>query len=149
MRLEHRTIQYRQPGLHKEGGEEWYFGIQRPGCPGKGDIRVLPILLLRINKSPDLKQPHPDAPVPHFGLQDEGLLVCDPQLRSHVEACCLPWTHHFGANRSEHQKEMNTGTYPYFTLVHQLSQPMIAFSHQLYGVVPITSPERNSDLKKF
>ena len=54
MRLEHRTIQYRQPGLHKEGGEEWYFGLQRLGCPGKGDIRVLPILILRINKSPTL-----------------------------------------------------------------------------------------------
>ena len=80
MRLEHRTIRYHQPGLHKEGGEEWYFGLQRLGCPGKGDIRVLPVLLLCINKSQDLKQPHPDAPVPHFGLWDEGLLVCDPQL---------------------------------------------------------------------
>ena len=36
-----------------------------------------------------------------FGLQDEGLLVPDSQLRSHVEACCLPRTPHFGANRSE------------------------------------------------
>ena len=149
MRLEHWTIRYSQPSLHKEGGEERYFDLQRLGCPGKGDIWVLPVLLLHINKSPDLKQPHPDAAAPHFGLRDEGLLVCDPQLRSHVEACCLPWTHHFRANRSEHQKEMNTGTYPYFTLIHRLSQPMIAFSHQLYGVVPVTSPERNSDLKKF
>ena len=45
---------------------------------------------------------------------------------------------------------MNTGTYPYFTLNHRLSQPVIPFSHQLYGVIPVTSPERNCDefLKK-
>ena len=145
MRLEHWTIRYSQPSLHKEDGEERYFDPQRPGCPGKGDIWVLPILLLRINKSPDLKQPHPDAPAPHFSLWDEGLLVCDPQLRSHVEACCFPRTHHFRANHDGLQKEMNTGTYPYSTLIHQLSQPMITFNHQLYGVVPVTSPERNSD----
>ena len=146
MRWEHRTIRYHQPSLHKEGGEERYFDLQRPGYPGKGDIRVLPVLLLRINKSLDLKQPHPDAPAPHFDLRDEGLLVCDPQLRSHVEACCFPRTHHFGANRGGLQKEMSTGRYLYFTLIHQLSQLMIAFSHQLYGVVPVTSSERNSDL---
>ena len=99
-------------------------------------------LYVHINKPPDLKQPHPDAPAPHFGLRDEALLVCDPQLRSHVEACRLPWTHHFGAHRGEHQKEMNTGTYPYFTLIHRLSQPMTTFSHQLYGVVPVISPEK-------
>ena len=144
MRLEHQTIRYRQP---KEGGEEQYFDLQRLGYPGKGDIWVLPVLLLCINKSPDLKQPHPDAPAPHFGLRDEGLLVCDPQLLSHVGACCFPRTHHFGANRSGLQKEMSTGRFPYFTLIHQLSQPMIAFSHQLNGGVPVTSPKRNSDLK--
>ena len=40
---------------------------------------------------------------------------------AHVEACCLPWTHHFRANCGDHQKEMNKGTYPYFTPIHQLS----------------------------
>ena len=69
------------------------------------------------------EQPHPDASAPHFGLQDEGLLVHDSQLRPHVEACCLPWTQHIGANCGE-QKEMNTGRYPYFTLSHRLSQPV-------------------------
>ena len=79
-----------------------------------------------------------------LGLQDEGLLVCDSQLRSHVEACCLPWTQHFRANRGE-QREMNMGTYPYFTLNHRLSQLVIPFSHQLYRVIPVTSPDRNCD----
>ena len=32
---------------------------------------------------------------------------------------------------------MNTGGYPYSTLNDQLSQPVIPFSHQLYGVIPI------------
>ena len=41
---------------------------------------VLPILLLHLNKSPHPEQPHPDASAPHFGLRDEGLLVCDSQL---------------------------------------------------------------------
>ena len=40
---------------------------------------------------------------------------------------------------------MNMGTYLYFTLNHRLSQPVIPFSHQLYGVIPVTSPERNCD----
>ena len=149
MRLEHRIVRYRQPGFHIKGGKEQFPCLQRPGHPGEGDTWVLPILLLRLNKSPHPEQPHPDAPAPHFGLRDEGLLVHDSQLRSHVEACCLPWTQHFGANRGE-QKEMNTGTYPYFTLNHWLSQPVIPFSHQLYRVIPVTSPERNCDkfLKK-
>ena len=135
--------------LPPKDGKEWFPCLQRPGRPGEDDTRVLPVLLLRLDKSPHPEQPHPDAPAPHFGLWDEGLFVCDSQLQSHVEACCLPWTQHFGANRGE-QKEMNTGTYPYFTLNHRLSQPVIPFSHQLYGVIPITSPERNCDefLKK-
>ena len=67
MRLEHWTIQYSQPSLHKEGGEERYFDLQRLGVQGKVTYGYLPVLLLHINKSLDLKQPHPDAPVPHFG----------------------------------------------------------------------------------
>ena len=116
MGLEHRTLRHRQSGLNQKSGEERDFDLQRPGYPGKGDIRVLPVLHLGINKPPDLKQPHPDAPVPHFGLRDEELLVCDSQRRYYVEACCLPQTRYFGANRCEHQEEMNTGTHPYFTL---------------------------------
>ena len=114
MRLEHQTIRYRQPGLHKEGGEEQSFDLQRPGCPGKGDMWVLPILLLRINKSPDLKQPHPDAPAPHFGLRDEGLLVCDPQLRSHVEALLLPMDSPFWSQSQWAPKRNEYGYIPIF-----------------------------------
>ena len=47
---------------------------------GKVTYGYCPFLLLCIDKSPDPEQPHPDAPAPHFGLRDEGLLVCDPQL---------------------------------------------------------------------
>ena len=76
-----------------------------------------PVLLVCLYQPPHPEQPHPDASAPHFGLRNEGLLVRHSQLRSHVEACCLPWTPHIGANRSE-QKEMNTGIYPYFILNH-------------------------------
>ena len=72
------------------------------------------------------------------------------QLRCHVEACCLPWTQHIGANHGE-QKEMNTGIYPYFIFNnrfisnHQLTQPVryhlvINFT----GFIP-RIPERNCD----
>ena len=52
------------------------------------------------------------------------------------------WKHaaYHGLNTSEpivcEQKEVNTGRYPYFTLNHQISQPMRLLSHQVYRVIP-------------
>ena len=99
----------------RDTGEQQGATAQRQDCSRQGDLRVLPVLLLHIHKSPDTKQSHLYAPAPHFGLWDEGLLVCHPQLRCYVESCCCcSWSHHFGAHRSEHQ-EVGTCIYRYLT----------------------------------
>ena len=40
------------PAFHQKGGKEQFPCLQRPGFPGEGDVRVLPVLLLRLDKSP-------------------------------------------------------------------------------------------------
>ena len=85
--------------------------------------------------------------MPHFGLRDEGLLVCYSQPQCHVEACCFPRTHHFGANCSKPQ-EVDMGMYPY--LNHSQSRVVITgdgISHQHYGVLPIIVLKKRQELQ--
>ena len=73
----YRSLQHRESGLHEESGTE-----QSDYSPGQNHqrdcgLRVLSFLPVRLSKPLDSKQPRLNALPHHYGMWNDGLLVCD------------------------------------------------------------------------
>ena len=78
---------------------------------------IAPFMSVCLPEPLDLEPSHPTTFPCNHGLWDEGLLVCIPQRREHVEACCQPQAAHCQAHCCQSQEEVIRVLYLY-SLTH-------------------------------
>ena len=124
MGTKHWAVRQSEPSVDEEGRKEW--SDHGPGKDGNGKFTmdIAPFMSVCLPERLDLEQSRPTTFPCNHGLQDEGLLVCIPQCREHVEARCQPWAAHCRAHCCQSQEEVIQVPYPY-SLTHS---PVLATS---------------------
>ena len=74
---------------------------------------IAPFMSICLPEPLDLEQSNPTTFPCNHGLRDEELLVCIPQCREHVEACCQPRAAHCRVHCCQSPEEVIRVLYQY------------------------------------